>query len=150
MPDTGGKIRSGITISWHGIPEVSAQLLKAANRYRSPGEVNRIIRPAADKMRQEISNVTAATFQGSTGNLAKSIKTFTIRGLRAVFAGANVGGGRYPDGYYFGFQEKGTKTKAGHQRIKPRNMLARAYANKGQAVASEIANALLADLKYFL
>lgn len=150
MPGT-----QGIYISWKGIPEVTQQLMRAAERYRSPGHVNRLIRPAANKMKQEISSVTAATFLGkphSTGNLAKSIKTWTYRDMRAVFAGANVGtkSARYPDGWYFGFHEKGTKTKSGKQHIRPKRMLERAYANRGQAVASEIANALLQDLKYFL
>jgi hypothetical protein len=99
--------------------------------------------------------VTAATFTGkpkSVGRLARSIKTWTYRDLRGVFAGASLGGGskRYPDGYYFSFHETGTKNKAGKQHIRPKHMLQRAFANKGHAVASEIANALLADLKHYL
>lgn len=150
MPGTN----KGVFISFKGIPELTQKLFKAAEHYRTPGEVNRIIRPAAKRMRQEISSVTAATFMGakhSTGNLAKSIKTWTVTRRRGVFAGANVGSsGRYPDGYYFGFHEKGTKSKYGKPHIRPKRMLERAFANKGQSVASEMANALLADLKYYL
>lgn len=150
MPGT-----QGIHISWKGIPGVTQKLLKAAERYRSPGQVNRIIRPAANKMRQEITSVTRATFLGkrhSAGNLARSIRTWTYRGKRGVFAGANVGNKSktHPDGWYFGFHERGTKTKSGEQHIRPKHMLQRAFANKGNAVASEMANALLADLKYYI
>lgn len=145
----------GIHISWHGVPQVTKSLLYAAKTYRNPGHVNKIIRPAARKMQQEIKNVTQSTFMNaphSTGNLARSIKLWTYRRFRGVLAGAHYGKAsgpekesRYPDGYYFGFHERGTK-----KGIKAKYMMQRAYQAKGQQVASEIANALIADLKYFL
>lgn len=144
-----------ITVDIKGIPGVSRELWKAANRYQTPSQTRKIIRPAAGIMSSGLKSVVGTSFPAptrSTGNLRRSIRIMqfararNMHVRRFLFVGANLGKtARYPDGFYFSFQDRGTKTG-----IRAKFMMDRAYNANASAAGSMMVSALLADLKYLL
>lgn len=142
-----------IKISIIGLPGVTKELMKAANRYQTPSQTRKVIRPAAQLMQKGLRSTVSSTFAGSsrsTGNLARSIRIFQIARARSLaarrllFVGANLGdGGRWPDGYYFNFQDQGTR-----KGIRAKYMMDRAVSAHGSTAANLMAASLVADLKY--
>lgn len=138
-------------------------LLKAAMRYRTKSNTRRISRPAATIVKNALKTTVAGTFAGkpkSTGNLARSIKIFTMPSSYNVFVGAHVGGtgttkSRYTDGYYFGWHDQGafrTGKRSGkrYRSVRPKYMLDRAFAKSANAASQALTAALYEDLKYLI
>jgi hypothetical protein len=139
-----------VTVRVFGVPQANAGLLRAAERYQSKAQTRKILRPAAVRMREALRGVTAGSFGGpgsqSTGNLARSIRTFSFPRSRMVHVGPRVGGvGRMADGYYFGWQDRGTS-----RGIRAKNMIDRTITAHGDEVAGIMRAALLADLQYLI
>lgn len=150
---------ANITITVKGVPGVNEELLKLARRYHSKAKTRRLIRPAAQKMRDELRKTTKAQFTGnrswtgrqSTGNLARSIRTFSFRRSRGVHVGPRVGGKGVrglADGYYFGWHDQGTRKTGFGPAIKRKGMIERTMQRHGDAVGSMIGKALIQDLRY--
>ena len=135
------------TITVHGVPALNKELLAAAERYRRKSETRKILRPAAVELRGYLKAEVGSTFEDSTtstGNLRKSIKTFSFPRSRAVHVGPRVGGSG-ADGYYFGWQDKGTR-----RGIKAKLMIDKTLDKHGAALSQRISLALWNDLRFFL
>jgi hypothetical protein len=138
-----------ITVDIVGVPGVTQELRQAAIRYQSKAQTRRVLRPAAKALRDHLKNQVASTFAGSprsTGTLRRSIRTFAFPRSRGLHVGPRLGGQgvrNLADGYYFGWQDQGTR-----RGIRAKFMIDKTMNKHGKEVANMAAQSLIDDLKY--